>query len=230
MLQVVTTINYNSVRHLQLLHANRFSLSVIVFITHSLDHTLQIKLSIRTISLHTTNFLSLETLKQSQIHRRMLLRKFTPRTASKNCLGRSRSQSHIATDGQSVNKSWCRAVWHLRSCFCGAPSLTRRRVCLLYMLLALASGVFLGSESLGTRDHILPSQTRDFPFRRLLRLAGSRWRYSTPPPHGLCLGRPRCLQDYSSSPYSIALFAVTCLLSRCLGMGSVTPLFYCCVT
>jgi hypothetical protein len=22
------------------------------------------------------------------------------------------------------------------------------------------------------------------PFRRLLRLAGSRWRYSTPPPHG----------------------------------------------
>jgi hypothetical protein len=23
----------------------------------------------------------------------------------------------------------------------------------------------------------------DFPFRRLLRLAGSRWRYSTPPPH-----------------------------------------------
>jgi hypothetical protein len=25
------------------------------------------------------------------------------------------------------------------------------------------------------------------PFRRLLRLAGSRWRYSTPPPHGLLL-------------------------------------------
>jgi hypothetical protein len=23
------------------------------------------------------------------------------------------------------------------------------------------------------------------PFRRLLRLVGSRWRYSTPPPHGL---------------------------------------------
>jgi hypothetical protein len=44
--------------------------------------------------------------------------------------------------------------------------------------------VILGSESLETRDHILLSQTRDFPFRRLLRLAGSRWRYSTPPPHG----------------------------------------------
>jgi hypothetical protein len=68
--------------------------------------------------------------------------------------------------------------------FCGAPSLTRGRVCLLYMLLTLASEVFLGSESLGTRDHILLSQTRDFPFRRLLLLVGSRWRYSTPPPHG----------------------------------------------
>jgi hypothetical protein len=36
-------------------------------------------------------------------------------------------------------------VWQLRSCFCGAPSLTRGRVCLLYVPLALASAVFLGS-------------------------------------------------------------------------------------
>jgi hypothetical protein len=74
----------------------------------------------------------------------------------------SQSQSHIATDGRSVSKSWCRApsgshdqiritVWHLRSCFYGAPSLTRGRACLLYMLLVLASAVFLGSESLGTQ-------------------------------------------------------------------------------
>jgi hypothetical protein len=48
----------------------------------------------------------------------------------------------------------------------------------------LASLVFLGSESLGTRDHILLSQIWDFTFRRLLRLAGSRWRYSSPPTHG----------------------------------------------
>jgi hypothetical protein len=61
--------------------------------------------------------------------------------------------------------------------FCGAPSLTRGRVFLLYMPLTLASVVFLGSESLGTRDHILLSQISDFPFRRYLRLAGSRWRY-----------------------------------------------------
>jgi hypothetical protein len=30
----------------------------------------------------------------------------------------------------------------------------------------------------------VPWDIWDFPFRRLLRLAGSRWRYSTPPPHG----------------------------------------------
>jgi hypothetical protein len=52
------------------------------------------------------------------------------------------------------------------------------------MLLVFASAVFLGSEFLETRDHILLSQFRNFHFRRLLRLAGSRWRYSTPPPHG----------------------------------------------
>jgi hypothetical protein len=107
----------------------------------------------------------------------------------------TQSQSHIATDGHSVSQSWCRApsgahdqifisVWQLRSCFYGAPFLTRGLVCHLYMPLALANAVFLGSRSLGIRDQILLSQIWDFPFRRLLQLAGSRWRYSTPPPHG----------------------------------------------
>jgi hypothetical protein len=73
----------------------------------------------------------------------------------------------------------------LRVCWCGALSLTRGRVCGLQLLLALASAVILGSESRGTRHHILLSQIRDFPFRLLLRLAGLRWRYSTPPPHGV---------------------------------------------
>jgi hypothetical protein len=76
------------------------------------------------------------------------------------------------------------AVWHLRGCSCGALSLTRGRVCRLQLLLALASTIIFGSESRGTRDHILLSLFRDYPFRRLLRLAGLRWRYSTPPPHG----------------------------------------------
>jgi hypothetical protein len=41
----------------------------------------------------------------------------------------TQSQSHIATDGQSISRCWCRApeifitFWQLRSCFCGAPSL-----------------------------------------------------------------------------------------------------------
>jgi hypothetical protein len=40
----------------------------------------------------------------------------------------------------------------------------RGRVCRLQFLLVLASAVILGSESLGTRNHLLLSQIRDFPF------------------------------------------------------------------
>jgi ribosomal protein L24E len=58
---------------------------------------------------------------------------------------RSRSRSYFTTDSQSDSMSWYRAplwdlwpdiiscrnvaVWNLRSCICGAPSLTRRLVC-----------------------------------------------------------------------------------------------------
>jgi hypothetical protein len=65
-------------------------------------------------------------------------------------------------------------VWQLWACWFGAPSLTRGRVCRLQFLLALASAVIFGSESRKTRGHILLSQIQDFPFRCLLRLAGSR--------------------------------------------------------
>jgi hypothetical protein len=67
----------------------------------------------------------------------------------------------------------------LQVCWYGEPSLTRGRVCRLQLLLALGSAVILGSESRGSRNHILLCQIRDFPFHRLLRLAGLRWRYST---------------------------------------------------
>jgi hypothetical protein len=63
-------------------------------------------------------------------------------------------------------------------------SLTRGRLCRLQLLLALASADIFGSDSHGTRDHNLLSQILDFPFPRLLRLAGLRWRSSNPPPHG----------------------------------------------
>jgi hypothetical protein len=75
-------------------------------------------------------------------------------------------------------------VWQLRVCWFGEPSLTRGRVCRLQLQLAFASAVIFGSESRRTRGHVLLSQIWDFPFRGLLRLAGSRWRYSIPPPHG----------------------------------------------
>jgi hypothetical protein len=107
---------------------------------------------------------------------------------------RSESESYITTDGQSASLSWNKApIWGLRPdfyycqlwfCWCGALSLTRGRVWRLQLLLGLASVIFLGSESLETRDHILLSQIWDFPFRRLLQLAGSWWRYSNPPPNG----------------------------------------------
>jgi hypothetical protein len=73
-------------------------------------------------------------------------------------------------------------VRQLRVCWCGALSLTRGRVCRLQLLLALASVVILKSGSRATRDHILLSQIRDFPFRLLLRLAGLRWSYFTRDP------------------------------------------------
>jgi hypothetical protein len=63
-------------------------------------------------------------------------------------------------------------------------SLTRVRVCRLQLLLAFASAVIFGSEFRGTRDHILLSQIRYSPFRRLLLLTGLRWRYLISPPHG----------------------------------------------
>jgi hypothetical protein len=68
--------------------------------------------------------------------------------------------------------------------FVGRP-LWREDGSVFCVLLTIASSVFFGSESLGSGDHILLSQFWDFPFRRLLRLAGSRWRYTTPPPYGL---------------------------------------------
>jgi hypothetical protein len=50
-----------------------------------------------------------------------------------------------------------------RVCCCGAPSLTRGRICHLQSLLALVSTVILGSQSHGTNDNILLSQIRDRP-------------------------------------------------------------------
>jgi hypothetical protein len=101
----------------------------------------------------------------------------------------------------------------LRVCYFVAPSLTRGRVCnlLVQLLLGLAKAVTPGSKSCRTRGYILLSRVRlpqpggpgsciyipqeqgcpvippgtGFPFCCVFRLGGLRWRYSTPPPHGL---------------------------------------------
>jgi hypothetical protein len=124
-------------------------------------------------------------------------------------------------------------VWQSLSYSCGAPFLTRGRVCLLYMLLVLASAVFLGSESLGTRDHILLSQIWDFLFRRLLRLAGSRWRYSTPSQHGLVCPNYLPYNHFELTEQNTTFPIVTLLLCAhllprervCLEKGCIIPLF-----
>jgi hypothetical protein len=71
-----------------------------------------------------------------------------------DCLTNDSVQSHIATEGQSVCLSWCRApagahhqmfllVWKLLSCPCGALSLTRGRVCHLSVIVGSISSSFV---------------------------------------------------------------------------------------
>jgi hypothetical protein len=80
------------------------------------------------------------------------------------------SQSYITTDGQSVLVSGTH-LWpatnflllsliifrQLRICWCGAPSVTRSRICSFEFLLGIASANFLRSEFHGTHEHILLS-------------------------------------------------------------------------
>jgi hypothetical protein len=102
----------------------------------------------------------------------------------------SQSQSHVATEGQSVRKSWSRApsgahdkifitVWHLRSCFCEAPFLTRGRSGLYVCCWLLSAQSFSGPSPMG-----LATIFCCLRFETSLFVARSRWRYSTPPPHG----------------------------------------------
>jgi hypothetical protein len=115
----------------------------------------------------------------------------------------------------------------LRVCYFVAPSLARGRASnlLVQLLLGLARAVTLRSKSRRTHGHILLSHLRlpepggpgpriyipqeqggpaipsgtGFPFCRLLRLAGLRWRYSNPPPHG----------SYSTANYLFLLYINT---------------------
>jgi hypothetical protein len=104
------------------------------------------------------------------------------------------SESYVTTDGQSASQSWNKApIWGLRPDFyyCQTVAgllmwgaLSDERTGLSF---TIAAGPRQRSHSrvrvLWNSHHILLPHIRDFPFRRLLRLAGSRWKYSTPPSH-----------------------------------------------
>jgi hypothetical protein len=150
-----------------------------------------------------------------------------------------RVELYVTIDGQSVSLSCNRApIWSLRPNFYFCQSVAdlflwgalsnEKRVCRLQLLLVLASAVILRSESLGTRDHILLSQIQGFPFCRLLRISGLRWRYSTSPPHGRTIflslhiehvirhGSYRKHQSNSSVVMRVFIAAEMCLSSICL--------------
>jgi hypothetical protein len=101
----------------------------------------------------------------------------------------------------------------------------------LQLLLALGCADIFGSDCHGTRDHNLLSQIRDFPFRRLLRLAGLRWRYSTPPPH---LGTNYIENTRLFIVAFVSVAAGTCLMNCCSETAAAQtpqkiPFFYYCV-
>jgi hypothetical protein len=55
-----------------------------------------------------------------------------------------------------------------------------------------APRIYIPQEQHG---RVIPPGT-GFPFRRLLRLAGLRWKYSTPPPHGIPIITPAPVAIY----------------------------------
>jgi hypothetical protein len=75
------------------------------------------------------------------------------------------SESYITTDGQSASLSWnkppacgLRRDFYYCQTVAGLLMWDALSVCRLQLLLALASAVLFGSDSIGTRDHILLSQ------------------------------------------------------------------------
>jgi hypothetical protein len=95
----------------------------------------------------------------------------------------SQVKSYVTTEGQSASVSWNKAhIWGLRPDFYYCQTAVG-----LLMWVALSNERtdlwFTIAAGPRHRSHFTVS-FRDFPFRRLLRLKGLQWRYSTPPPHG----------------------------------------------
>jgi hypothetical protein len=87
--------------------------------------------------------------------------------------------------------------------------------------LGLASAVILGSESRGSRVHILLSQSQHFPFCRLLRLVGLQWRYSSLFQYRFycCVRVLRVLLRNGSTLLLVTYLLLACLPCCFLAMG-----------
>jgi hypothetical protein len=106
-------------------------------------------------------------------------------------------------------------VRQLSVCWRGALSLTRGRVCRLQLLLARVPW--------DSWQYFTVSDSR-LPFSRLLRLAGLRWRYSTPPPHGILtiLNWTLLYKHFTQTENTVSnsIHIAVCLPIRCLETGS----------
>jgi hypothetical protein len=151
--------------------------------------------------------------------------------------------------------SWCWApIWSPWPDFCFLFD-NCGLVCnlLVQLLMGLARGVTFGSKSRRTHDDILLSHLRlpqpggpgpriyipqeqggpvispgtGFPFRRLLRLSGLRWRYSNPPPHRgrLTVKIKVTLRLTDSQSICLDVEPLLVLMARCLLLFH----YYCCV-
>jgi hypothetical protein len=143
---------------------------------------------------------------QSRLHCRCLVAASNGgRSSSSGFLNCPRPPTSASNSNSSQDQIFI-TVRQLRVCSCRAPSMTRERVCRSQQLLALASAVSLVptwsycsvsdsrlAQHIGPGPRIYIPQEQGgpvitpgtgFPFRRLLRLAGLRWRHSNPPPSG----------------------------------------------
>jgi hypothetical protein len=113
-------------------------------------------------------------------------------------ISQSKSQSYITTDGQSASLSLNNAfIWGLWPDFCYCQTVAGLLIWgaisdkMTGLSFTIAAGprqrsYFRVRVRWDLRPYFTVSDSR-LPFRRLLRLAELRWRYSTPPAHGVLI-------------------------------------------
>jgi hypothetical protein len=116
------------------------------------------------------------------------------------------SESYVTTDGQSASLPWNKApIWGLRPDFYYCQTLWREDGPVVYNCCwpSLAQS-FLGPGSVGLATMFYCLRFKTSFFCCLLRLAGLRWRYSTPPPHGMpSLSKSKLCYDRRSVGQSV---------------------------